>query len=253
MNDQLIRDTVSEFVSKGYMFTAYDVTKTIRKSGVSLHHSEVNGIVKAMWLSNELGIYQREVVDIGTPCAPLLYYHPHSDIENYDSSWVDSNPTQNGMIVSAIPAASTASTPTPADATDKSDTKDATDAGSPLTFASQIPVGSTGNPLFLRVTKEKRFQIPISMVKSVGWTPSQKIAILEVSDWTTNSNDKQLMLTPYRQSYGPLNCKTVVVNEDGRVRISQKKHLGKLQPSNYDTSTCRAELNTVKNSILIRL
>ena len=86
--EQVVYDVVNHFVSKGMMFTAFDVTKAVKKLGCKVYHSEVKHIVKGLKLPD----YKKTSKDISAIVFPeadtsikALVYHPiTSDPNNYN-------------------------------------------------------------------------------------------------------------------------------------------------------------------------
>lgn len=95
--EQKIIDTVNDFVQRGFMFTAFDVTKTIRNDGDRVRHKDVNQSVQNLFSNGDMGTYTRDLVNVGAPVEPWVYYHPYSDVHNYSPDWIENNPDQTGM------------------------------------------------------------------------------------------------------------------------------------------------------------
>lgn len=210
--ESLVRSTVDGFVSKGYMFTAFDVTRFLRKSGEQVAHHDVNGVVKAMFANSEMGSgadqYQRDTKDVGAKVPPFIYYHPYSDVDNYDQDWINTNPTQNGMkndpVASmpsfSVPVASPATPSTPAPA-----------VGTSTMTISGITVKNL--PANVRaVTKEGRLEIPLTIMLKAGFASNDEAYVHKLNDKLVIENSKSV-------GYGagiPVN-----VNGDGRIRLSR--------------------------------
>lgn len=196
--EQKIKDVVNTFVQKGYMFTAYDVTKFLRKGGERIRHHDVQEIVASMYANTEMGQYIRETKDVGAPVAPFVYYHPYSDLNNYDQNWVDTNPNQDGMKnddghgnVQPQNSQNAQSAQAPANA--------------PIPAPANILVPPDGHA----ITKEGRLNIPADMV-------------LEIADphtalYVVKGNDK-IVLKSLPVAHEDI-IGDVLVNLDGRVRI----------------------------------
>jgi hypothetical protein len=207
--ESLVRSTVDGFVSKGYMFTAFDVTRFLRKSGEQVAHHDVNGVVKSMFANSEMGSgsdqYQRDTKDVGAKVPPFIYYHPYSDVDNYDQDWINSNPTQNGM--KNDPVASLPSFSTPA---------------TPVTPVTPVPVTSTMTitgmtvknlPANVRaVTKEGRLEIPLTVMLKTGFASNDEAYVRKLNDKLVIENSKSV-------GYGI--GLPVAVNKDGRIRLSR--------------------------------
>lgn len=198
--ETLVKDTVKAFVEKGYMFTAWDVTNFLRKAGEKVNHHDVNGVVKLMYANSEMSdasstsLYARATKDIGAPVAPFVYYNPNSDVNDYDSTWIDNNPNQDGMRYDA-PAPAPVVVPAPVSPlvssiapivvgvgicagcgslnTCKSSAKTVTAAPvAPIAPVSPVAPVSTSTKLpkgVHKVTKEGRLEIPLNVLVKSGF------------------------------------------------------------------------------------
>ncbi len=157
-----IRDTVKDFVSRGIMFAAYDVTKTLRSDGTRISHHDVQGVIRNMYENGEMGLYERDTVDVGAPVKPFIYYDPNSDLSQYDKDWVTNNPKQ----ANAAPAPSA---PAPVASVVVS---------APSAVSAPLPSASsgTGAKYVVVPTKEGRIEIPTVLVKLAA-TPTQPIKL----------------------------------------------------------------------------
>lgn len=190
---------VDGFVSKGFMFTAFDVTKFLRASGNQIHHSDVNTAVKQMFRHGEITGYDRAVKDIGAPVAPFVYFHPNSDVDKYSPDWIDNDPTQDNMkndvndgasTVAGVaqPTASSYGKVTPVKATH--------------TVKASLPKGVQG------VDKEGRLYIAPVVTQSAGLLPKQTV-------WIVTDNSTKLVINTKTSS----GAWGVTVNSDGRIRV----------------------------------
>lgn len=103
--EDLVQQTVLQYVANNTMFTAYDVTMEVRKQGAFAKHGDVRDVVHQLFQTGVLGAaWQRSVVDIGTSGKPFVYHRFSDDPRNYTSP---SNDT------SAKPAAPQASSSKP--------------------------------------------------------------------------------------------------------------------------------------------
>lgn len=77
----VVEEVIALFVSEDRVFSAFDVTKEIRKSGI-VRHYDVKGIVHGLYMAGQLGnnLYSRELVvfDLGTDDADVFVYFPHT-------------------------------------------------------------------------------------------------------------------------------------------------------------------------------
>lgn len=98
--DDAVKATVETFVAKAFMFSAFDVTKTVRADlgkSVFVSHNDVRDIVSSMYANGLMDQYVRDLAKMGSSAEAWVYYHPISDINDYDSDWINSNPNQDGM------------------------------------------------------------------------------------------------------------------------------------------------------------
>jgi hypothetical protein len=85
--EQVVYDVVNHFMSKGLMFTAFDVTKAVRKLDYNVKHFEVKAILKTIDLQN----YSKVLKDISKivfgstkPIKALVYHPDGKDADNYN-------------------------------------------------------------------------------------------------------------------------------------------------------------------------
>ena len=217
--EQLVKDTVNQFVKDGYMFTAFDVTRTLRKAGTTLHHREANHIIKNMFASSEMGSYVRDAVDVNSSQGmPFVYYHPYSDISKYDQDWTNSNPTQNAMkadmTVTPTSTASTSGAYTPpsldGDGTNGTGAQSASPFVSPST-PTKVPLAK-GEHL---VTKDGRLHIPIDVVTSKGYIPLQVVYLV------VDSAGSKLIVSNIAY-HGSSKVFPVKVERDRRIRVCRQ-------------------------------
>ena len=220
---------VDGFVSKGFMFTAFDVTKFMRASGIQIHHSEVNTAVKEMFRDGEMSNYLRDSKDIGAPVAPLVYYHQNSDLDKYSPDWLENDPSQDKMKNDGDDGSGTVAgvaQPTP------SSYGKASTSPVPVKSAKvTLPNGVHG------VDKEGRLYIAPVVTQSVGLVPYQNVSIY-------NDNFDKVVIDPANMiAFG---ARMVSVNGDGRIRVCRSL-LKKISPS-----TGLYMINTFKGTIEIR-
>jgi bifunctional DNA-binding transcriptional regulator/antitoxin component of YhaV-PrlF toxin-antitoxin module len=231
---QAIQDVTDEFVSKGFMFTAFDVTCTVRsKVGKSMFvsHSDVKTAVQNQYNNGDFDQYVRDLVSVGANIEPWLYYHPHSYISNYDPNWIDNNPNQNGMKADISNTSASGYAPPSLDLDDDEEYETDLDADENVSDPSfSIPASSVTTVLGIptnpfqtkvttklgknehRVTKNGRLQVPINMVRTAGLKPYQLVCVV-------NECSK---LTIQQPSIPDTNTFSLRVNGDGRIRLSSK-------------------------------
>ena len=199
--ESLVKTTVNGFIQKGYMFSAFDVTRFLRKGGERVRHNDTKDIVTEMFGNSEMGMYIRTTKDIGAPVAPFIYSHPYSDISNYSPDWIDANPNQDNMRYDAAYVFSSCgvavgscilATPPVFSAPVQSNQS--------KVKSSKLPDG------VYKTTKEGRLNIPIDLVSSVSSSQSSY-------KFVVNSNEITILPVIYPSLYK--------VNKDGRIRVSR--------------------------------
>ena len=197
---------VNDFVSKGYMFTAWDVTKFLRNSGERISHRDVQDAVKEIWNDACMTDYTRDTKHIGAPVAPFVYYHQNSDVNDYQPDWMENNSNQDGMkndgVVSTVPA----NVVVPVAST-------ATSTGgisSPLVSNSPVRARSITS-VVKEVTYEGRLNIPVKMLEAAGFAPCTNVS-------ATIINPNMLVIENKNPSGF---CFSVATSSDGRIRISR--------------------------------
>jgi len=81
---QIVEDVVTEFVSKGWQFTAYNITTEAKKRGANDRHRNLKQAVHDMFKGNEITGYSRDLVDIKSVGAKAYLYSPSgSDVNDY--------------------------------------------------------------------------------------------------------------------------------------------------------------------------
>ena len=195
---QLVETTVNGFIGKGFMFTAFDITKFLRAAGQKVSHRHVNDGVKEMFRDNEMGQYVRDTKDVGAPVAPFVYYHPYSDIANYDSGWLENNPSQDGMKNDASADGSQSADP----------------ANQTATTAQVAPVAQVSPSLpslpkgQFAPNKEGRLTISSLLTKQLGLVPKQTV-------WVEQKGYELVI----RQKQTGSSVWPISVNSDGRIRV----------------------------------
>jgi hypothetical protein len=178
MTESSVRSAVNMLVSGGKMFTAFDVTKYLRSTATAfVIHSDVNEVVKAMFRGGEMVDYEKEVIDVGAPVKPFLYFHRYSDVSDYKTDWVETflaSPTGSAP----VPASAPATDPAPVPAVDP-----LTEDDGKTLFSVPDVVEDDGEALF-SVTSENRIQIPVSYIRDAGFKPYDRVTFFPIIDVT---------------------------------------------------------------------
>lgn len=82
---QIVEEIVEEFVSKGWQFTAYNITTEAKKRGADDRHRNLKRAVHSMFSNDEIDGYTRDLVNIKSVGAKAYLYSPTgSDVDEYD-------------------------------------------------------------------------------------------------------------------------------------------------------------------------
>lgn len=86
MNDDLIKDQITEWTDDKVMFSAYDITIALRNSGERISHDHVKGVVHNLFTNSEMDSgYSRAMITIpGTSDKAFVYHHITSDLDEYE-------------------------------------------------------------------------------------------------------------------------------------------------------------------------
>lgn len=199
-----VKTVVDGFVAKGFMFTAFDVTKLIRASGNQIYHRDVTRAVQEMFRDGEMPDYEHDTFDVGAKVAPFVYYHRNCDVANYQSDWIEKNPTQSGMLNDAASSTSGIAQPAP------SSYGSAPAAIKPVgTVATPVSAVKTSLPKGVHATdKEGRLYIAPVVTQQAGLKPYQMVAVV--------GDGQKLVVTTSSNASGSW---PYMVNSDGRIRI----------------------------------
>jgi hypothetical protein len=203
-----VKKVVDAFVSKGFMFTAFDVTKFLRAGGSNIRHSDVNTAVKQMFRDGEIRGYLRETYDVGAPVAPFVYYHQNADLSHYVTDWIENNPDQDGMknddgTVSGVSSIAGVAQPVPS----------SYGTTASATSPAPAPVATSVKPMAVKgaktTDKDGRLYISPLLVNQIG-LKAHALVNIEIE------KDKVVIKKPN----GFASSVTLYVNADGRIRIS---------------------------------
>ncbi len=226
--ETMAEDVVAQMVCDGFMFTAFDVTKKVRESlgeGTFVSHSDVNRLVQEKFFNGDLDPYVRDILTIsvnGVDSSPWIYHSPNSPANIYDPSWIENNPTQIGTKSDMSKPYSSIYIPTVFDVGGSSAVSDGT-----------LTVGVSDGVDTVKVTSEKRLNIPLKIVEDCGLTPNELISV------SIDNNEIKLskgILTSYSH--------VIQVNRDGRIRLGNSI-LNKIASSNVAEFKVRSENNEI--------
>jgi hypothetical protein len=231
-----VEKVITEMTRNRRLFTAHDITKLLRHrlDGENIRHNDVKKEVHSLYDNDDMGIYTRTQVGIGTRIAPFVYHLTHQDPNtDYSKDWVNTviqlanNVSINPIDGSAI-----------SDDDDDDDTvglgQTVLKASSPIKRAGRTPRRTSGNGNGVQITpalrhvaaqnndgfqtrattSEGRLSVPVSMLGVFGNDVHVKIDTVQKLGKSvqalTLSNDPNNSI------------KTYSINSDGRLRISQK-------------------------------
>jgi hypothetical protein len=241
-----VEKVVIEMTKNRRLFTAHDVTKLVRHSvdGENVRHNDVKKEVHSLFDNDEMGIYERTQVRLGSSGSPFVYHLNHQDPnQDYNKDWVNTtiklsnstgiNPIDGTGVKTGIPAIKTVGV--------KPVASDTSNVGYQQAIYAQVPTSDLRNAARISklakniryaldsgyrtclVTKEGRLNIPIKMLTNITK------ANLSVLDDVVNVDGefvKALVISNNSNNA----IKSYIANTDGRVRIS-KKFLSKLGSS----------------------
>lgn len=79
-----VRRELADFMRMTRIFTAFDITKIVRKRGVRCKHDDVKQIVHSVYMSGGMSGYNRDLVDMGRDIQPWLYCPDSRDPSEYN-------------------------------------------------------------------------------------------------------------------------------------------------------------------------
>ena len=246
MSNQLkntVEAIISEWTNKGYMFSAFDVTKKVRHGGTTAAHWEVRDLVRNEFHNGNMSTYIRTLVTL--PSSESFVYHPiTADSSKYNADWFTTDPTQDNMIskgvktqgmptnVCTIPNifASTfaaGNVKAPGFPAGKLTTLSGSTV-STVSTGSPVPIGSVSKSL--NFTNDLRLNIGpefIKHIKSDEVQVAEKAGNLEITGFYGSKTDKKI------------HCHYYKVNQDQRIRIPSvviENMLGHVVPALTDFS-----------------
>jgi hypothetical protein len=224
-----VEDVVSDMLVNGFMFTAFDVTKKVRETlgkGTFVSHSDVNRLVQEKLANGDLDPYVRDMITIsidGVDVRPWIYHSPASPANVYDPLWMENNPTQIGMKSDMTKPYPTVYIPSVFNVGGSSAISDCT---------TTVGVSDDGVDT-VKVTSEKRLNIPLKIVEDCGLTPNELISV-------SIDNNEIKVSKGILSSYSHV----IQVNRDGRIRLGNSI-LNKIASSNVTEFKVRSENNEI--------
>lgn len=195
-----VKTVVDGFVAKGFMFTAFDVTKFLRASGSQVYHRDVNKAVQEMFRHGEMPDYEHDTFDVGAQVAPFVYYHRNADVANYQPDWLTNNPDQTGMLNDAT---------SPAGVAQPAPSSYGSSPVAPVTPVAKAPVASVTPKGVHPTDKEGRLYVAPVVTKAAGLAPLQNVVVVK--------DNGRLVIQKSAATFGQ--AWPYTVNSDGRIRI----------------------------------
>ncbi len=227
-NNELMKkakEIVDELITEKVSFTAYDITKIIRKNGCKVKHENVNKQIKEMFSKNQLTNYKKTLINFfDNNTSAFLYHHVNEDPTDFQSDWVEKTQTQ-------LP-----------NKTNTAIDDNATDVNNDST-----PGGLTVNLIDLNPNtiknsnknKEKRLEVPQTHVKTAGFDAHEKICAVQ-------KPHNEIVLISEKNKYKldiQLTTKTIKVDKNSRIRMSLStlrqlnKNINQLNKNAYNFSS----------------
>lgn len=186
---------VNDWITKGYMFSAFDVTKTLRNIGESVAHWEVRNEVRDQYGTGNMGSYMRTLITVGSnPSETFIYHQYTSDPNTYDSDWQNSDPTQ-----------------------DKNKVKTSGSGVTAASITTSTPVASIKhNDDKVHLTKENRLNISSDLIDSMGLVNGDIVAV----EGIIVNGIPMAEIKLFQPSYTYV--AQYIVDNDSRIRLSSK-------------------------------
>ena len=77
-----VKEVIADKISRDVMFTAFDITKELRKNGNKVRHGNIRSIVHDLFRNGEINGYTRTIIDINGD-RPFVYHPISSDASLY--------------------------------------------------------------------------------------------------------------------------------------------------------------------------
>ena len=77
-----VKEVIEDKISHDVMFTAFDITKELRKNGNKVRHGNIRSIVHNLFRNGEINGYTRTIIDINGE-RPFVYHPISSDASLY--------------------------------------------------------------------------------------------------------------------------------------------------------------------------
>lgn len=212
----VVEAIVTDYVQKGNMFTAHDVTLETRQKGHRLNHNEVRDTVHDYYSRGGMGVaYTRSVISVPAGGQPFLYHRTADDPATYG------NIRGQGM----VPNASTATIAVPPPSSipvNTDDDDDDEDDDEPVAVPAGLAVkrhksrsANKNKTVDRAVDSRESLSIPKAMVHTSGFKPGDKVYasgkddngtwVMEITSFPTSANV----------------CKKYTVDKNGQIRITQ--------------------------------
>lgn len=78
-----VKEIIADKISNDIMFTAFDITKELRKNGHKVRHSNIRNIVHGLFYNGDITGYTRTITEVNGE-RPFVYHPISSDASNYN-------------------------------------------------------------------------------------------------------------------------------------------------------------------------
>ena len=205
----LVNNEVAAQIAQGLMFTAYDVTKVLRKAGVWCKHFEVRDEVHNLFANGDMGPdYKRTNALVSSNGDYAWIYHHYMDDPN-DYANPSVSPANANSVTNVVPKASTVSSVV------------SSAVSSILSSKASVPTGSYSKSVDTR----GRLLIEKRHISALGLNPGNEAYVY--------LHGVKIEVTEGSYVGGTL-LNVYIVDKDGAVRLGSRilKELGSL-PSAY--------------------
>jgi hypothetical protein len=200
-----INDVVAEWIREGKMFTAFEVSLSVKHSGVHERHRHMREYIHQtiFRLGIQRGDYTRTLMDVGAPEQAWVYHT------------VAANPYEY------VPLERSDRTPVPAHARPRG-LRNPQRLSSGVSSPFAIPTDAYGTD------QRGRVCVPVSLLEQLGAGPGEKVNVL------CDPANEQALITKAKASDNTNPDTSYTVEQDGNVRITQ----GTLEKASLDGLQC---------------
>lgn len=95
-----VKTVVTDLITRSVPFTALDVSNEVKKNSPAVRHRDVSPIVRELYRSGDMGLYERTQIDVETASGPekAYLYHPVEDTWDLDAKYDNAKRAQSATI-----------------------------------------------------------------------------------------------------------------------------------------------------------